>query len=146
MISAKIRFWLVKPQCTAATSPEEYFSNAESARSTPLIAFMVTPMRRSLGWSLPILNGALSLGLLADGSYGEGWNGVTGPVRGLLFGDVSQLLAQLIGVAGNAILVFVLAYGFFRFIDRVMGNRVPSEVEWTGLDSLEMGSQAYPHA
>jgi Amt family ammonium transporter len=90
--------------------------------------------------------GALALGLLADGSYGEGWNGVAGPVRGLLFGDASQFLAQLIGIATNAIVVFALAYAFFRLLDRVMGNRVPSEVEWTGLDSLEMGSQAYPHA
>ena len=31
--------------------------------------------------------GALALGLFADGSYGDGWNGVAGPVRGLLFGD-----------------------------------------------------------
>jgi Amt family ammonium transporter len=90
--------------------------------------------------------GALALGLLADGSYGEGWNGVAGPVRGLLFGDARQFLAQLIGVVCNAIVVFALAYAFFRLLDRLMGNRVPSEVEWTGLDSLEMGSQAYPHA
>jgi len=53
--------------------------------------------------------GALALGLLADGSYGEGWNGVAGPVRGLLFGDASQFLAQLIGIATNAIVVFALA-------------------------------------
>ncbi len=67
-------------------------------------------------------------------------------MRGLLFGDARQFVAQLIGVVCNAIVVFALAYGFFRLLDRVMGNRVPSEVEWTGLDSLEMGSQAYPHA
>jgi ammonia channel protein AmtB len=50
------------------------------------------------------------------------------------------------GVVCNAIVVFALAYGFFRLLDRLMGNRVPAEVEWTGLDSFEMGSQAYPHA
>lgn len=88
--------------------------------------------------------GALSLGLLADGTYGDGWNGVAGPVRGLLFGDSKQFVAQVIGVVVNAIVVFLLAYAFFRFIDRTMGNRVSAEVEWSGLDSLEMGSEAYP--
>jgi Amt family ammonium transporter len=88
--------------------------------------------------------GMLAVGLLADGSYGEGWNGVTGPVRGLLFGDAGQLAAQAIGVVVNAVVVFALAYGFFRVVERLVGNRVPSEVEWSGLDGLEMGSEAYP--
>ncbi len=88
--------------------------------------------------------GALALGLFADGTYGSGWNGVEGPVRGLLFGDPSQLAAQCIGIAANVIFVFPAAYGFFRLLDRVVGNRVPAEVEWAGLDTLEMGSDAYP--
>jgi ammonium transporter, Amt family len=89
--------------------------------------------------------GALALGLFADGSYGEGWNGVAGPVRGLLFGDASQFVAQLIGVAVNIVVVFGLAITFFVIIDRTIGNRVAAEVEWTGLDALEMGSDAYPN-
>jgi Amt family ammonium transporter len=88
--------------------------------------------------------GALSVGLLADGSGGDGWNGVPGPVRGLLFGDASQLLAQLIGVVTNLIFVFATAYVFFRALDRIIGNRVPADVELAGLDSTEMGSEAYP--
>jgi len=31
--------------------------------------------------------GILSVGLLADGTYGAGWNGVDGAVRGLFYGD-----------------------------------------------------------
>jgi ammonium transporter, Amt family len=88
--------------------------------------------------------GALSLGLFADGTYGVGWNGVVGPVRGLLFGDPSQLVAQVIGVGTNILFVFPVAYGFFRLTDRFVGNRVNAEVEFTGLDSSEMGSEAYP--
>ncbi|MFZ0886992.1 MAG: ammonium transporter, partial [Candidatus Binataceae bacterium] len=88
--------------------------------------------------------GALALGIFADGSYGEGWNGVAGPVRGLLFGDPSQLAAQLIGVVTNVIVIFALALAFFVIVERTIGNRVPAEVEWTGLDPLEMGSDAYP--
>jgi ammonium transporter, Amt family len=88
--------------------------------------------------------GALSLGLFADGTYGAGWNGVAGPVRGLLFGDARQLCAQLIGVVTNIVFVFPAAYGFFRLLGRLIGNRVPAEVELSGLDSTEMGSEAYP--
>jgi ammonium transporter, Amt family len=88
--------------------------------------------------------GALALGLFADGSYGDGWNGVAGPVRGLLYGDAGQFLAQLIGVTVNIVVVFGLSMAFFLIIDRTIGNRVIPEVEYSGLDSLEMGSEAYP--
>jgi ammonium transporter, Amt family len=88
--------------------------------------------------------GMLAVGLFADGSYGSGWNGVLGPVRGLFFGDGGQLLAQLVAMATNAAFVFGAAYGFFRLLDRLMGLRVPAEVEHAGLDTLEMGTDAYP--
>jgi ammonium transporter, Amt family len=88
--------------------------------------------------------GALAVGLFADGSFGEGWNGVSGPVRGLLFGDPGQLAAQVIGVVTNIAVVFGLAFLFFRSVERLVGNRVVPEVESTGLDELEMGSDAYP--
>ncbi len=87
--------------------------------------------------------GTLAVGLFADGSFGEGWNGVPGPVRGLLFGDGSQLVAQVVGVATNAVFVFGVSYAFFRALDRLVGNRVEAEVESEGLDELEMGSEAY---
>jgi len=88
--------------------------------------------------------GALALGLFADGSYGFGWNGVSGPVRGAFFGDAGQLLAQCLGVATNLVFVFGTSFGFFTLVERLMGNRVPAEVEHVGLDSLEMGTDAYP--
>jgi Amt family ammonium transporter len=88
--------------------------------------------------------GVLAVGLLADGSFGEGWNGVAGPVRGLLFGDAGQLVAQTIGLVTNAVFVFGTAYLLFVALDRLIGNRVAAEVETAGLDDLEMGSDAYP--
>jgi Amt family ammonium transporter len=88
--------------------------------------------------------GGIAVGLFADGSFGEGWNGVPGTVRGLLFGGGDQLLAQLAGVAANIVFVLGASYGFFRLVDRLLGNRVSPEVELTGLDSLEMGTDAYP--
>lgn len=90
--------------------------------------------------------GALALGIFADGTYGDGWNNVAGPVRGLLYGDASQFFAQLIGVTVNLVVVFTLAMLFFKITETTMGNRVLADVEWTGLDALEMGSDAYPHS
>jgi Amt family ammonium transporter len=87
--------------------------------------------------------GSLALGIFADGSYGAGWNGVADPVRGLLFGDPRQLVAQLIGVIANIAFVFSLSYVFFRLLDRLVGNRVTAEAEQAGLDVYEMGSGAY---
>ncbi len=45
--------------------------------------------------------GVISVGLLADGTsnYGGSWNGITGSVTGLFYGDASQLVAQLVGVS-----------------------------------------------
>jgi len=88
--------------------------------------------------------GSLAVGLFADGSSGDGWNGVSGPVRGILYGDASQLVAQLVGVLANLLVVFGLAFTFFRALERVLGNRVSAETELSGLDALEMGSDAYP--
>jgi ammonium transporter, Amt family len=90
--------------------------------------------------------GALALGLFADGTYGVGWNGVAGPVRGILFGDPGQLGAQCIGVVTNVVFVFGAASAFFWALERLMGNRVPPEVEHSGLDALEMGTDAYPRS
>ena len=68
--------------------------------------------------------GVLSVGLFADGTYGDGLNGVSGAVRGLFYGDASQLAAQSVGVLANIVFVFVSFYAFFKVVDVVMGNRV----------------------
>jgi Amt family ammonium transporter len=87
--------------------------------------------------------GAIAVGLLADGSYGEGWNGVAGPVRGLLFGDAGQLVAQVVGVATNVVVCLGLSLLFFYAVERLHGNRVSQEAEMSGLDATEIGSEAY---
>ncbi len=88
--------------------------------------------------------GVLSLGLFADGTYGEGFNGVAGTVKGLFYGVPSQFIAQCIGMLTNFIYVFIAAYAFFKILDRVMGLRVPPEVEIEGLDQAELAVTAYP--
>lgn len=87
--------------------------------------------------------GVLSLGIFADGVYGDGWNGVPGTVRGLLYGAPSQLIAEAIGVVTNFVVVFTLCYVFFRVLDALVGMRVSEEVEMQGLDVPEMGAEGY---
>jgi ammonium transporter, Amt family len=87
--------------------------------------------------------GCLALGLFADGTYGEGLNGVAGGVRGLFYGDGGQFLAQVIGVSTNIIYVGILGWVVFKLIDKVVGNRVSAEAELAGLDIPEMGTEGY---
>ncbi len=89
--------------------------------------------------------GILSLGLFADGSYGDGYNTISGGVRGLFYGDSSQFFAQVIGCAANVIWVFCAAFVALKIIGMVLGgNRVPAEAELQGLDIVDMGIPAYP--
>jgi Amt family ammonium transporter len=88
--------------------------------------------------------GVLSLGLFADGAYGDGWNGVPGTVKGLFYGDASQLAAQCVGTLTCIVFVFVTFYAFFTVVEKLMGNRVSAEAEIEGLDLPEMGVPGYP--
>jgi Amt family ammonium transporter len=88
--------------------------------------------------------GVLALGLFADGTYGDNYNGITGPVRGLFYGDASQFLAQVIGILTNAVFVFVVMYLFFRILDKIIPLRVMEEMEFAGLDQSEVAVMAYP--
>ncbi|MEO6056065.1 MAG: ammonium transporter [Gemmatimonadales bacterium] len=88
--------------------------------------------------------GILALGLLADGTYGAGWNGVDGNVTGLLYGDAGQFVAECIGGLANIVgvgLLTLVAWGITSLITG--GQRVSAEVEDMGLDLPEMGVLAY---
>jgi Amt family ammonium transporter len=89
------------------------------------------------------LFGCLALGLFADGTYGDGWNGVAGPVKGLFYGDASQFVAQVIGVGANLVYVGVMGYIVFKLIDVTVGHRVNPMDEVEGLDIPEMGLPGY---
>lgn len=88
--------------------------------------------------------GVIAVGLFADGTYGAGWNGVDGTVTGLFYGDASQLVAQLVGVAVLIVWAFGLSFVFFKVQHRIWGIRVTAEEELTGLDLPLMGALAYP--
>ena len=90
--------------------------------------------------------GVLSVGLLADGTsnYGGAWNGVTGSVTGLFYGDASQLAAQLVGISTLIGFVFTLSFLINLVVEFFVGHRVSIETEVAGLDLPEMGQLGYP--
>jgi ammonium transporter, Amt family len=90
--------------------------------------------------------GVLSVGLFADGTsnYGGSWNGVTGNVTGLFYGDASQLVAQLVGISTLIGVVFSISMVINLAIEFFIGHRVSAETELAGLDIPEMGQLGYP--
>ncbi len=88
--------------------------------------------------------GCLSIGLFADGTYGDGWNGVPGTVKGLFYGGgLGQLAAEVIGVVTCFVTVSILSIAVFKFAEALVGNRVSHESELEGLDVPEMGVAGY---
>jgi Amt family ammonium transporter len=80
--------------------------------------------------------GLLAVGIFADGTYGD--------VRGLITGEIGQLIAQLIDMA--AVVVWALVTGFilFSILKATIGLRASREEELAGLDVPEHGMPAYP--
>jgi Amt family ammonium transporter len=65
-------------------------------------------------------------------------------VRGLFYGDPSQLVAQLVGVSTLIGVVFSLSMVINLVIEFFIGHRVSAETELAGLDIPEMGQLGYP--
>ena len=88
--------------------------------------------------------GCLSLGLFADGTYGDGWNGVAGTVKGLFYGGgMGQFWAELIGVTTCFVTLSLLSLLVYFVAEKIAGNRVSLEDEIEGLDVPEMGVPGY---
>jgi ammonium transporter, Amt family len=87
--------------------------------------------------------GVLALGLFANGTYGQGLNGVARGVTGLFYGDGGQLVASVVGILANVAYVGGGTVLTFWIVNKIVGNRVSAEEEIAGLDLSEMGVQAY---
>jgi Amt family ammonium transporter len=97
--------------------------------------------------------GVISVGIFATGKYGAGWNGVirdewvqkagVDGVRGILYGDASQLMAQLVNAAVVIVFGFLMAWVWFTISNLITPIRVSREVELEGLDGPEMGVLGY---
>lgn len=100
------------------------------------------------------LFGVISLGLFANGKYGAGWNGVvreemvakygSDGVRGLFYGDPSQLYAQLLSCVAVIAVGGILGFILFKITNAITPMRVSKEDEVAGLDGPEMGAHGYP--
>jgi len=88
--------------------------------------------------------GVIAVGLFADGTYGSGWNGVAGNVKGLFYGNAGQLGAQLIDVVVGFVWAWGVTWLIFAAYKRWKAIRVPAEVELEGLDMPEFGAYCYP--
>jgi Amt family ammonium transporter len=95
----------------------------------------------------------VALGIFADGTYGAGWNGIgttrylniTGQgVTGLLYGDTTQFITQILGATLMAAYAFGVTFAVFKIVNAVFSMRVSAAVELEGLDVPEFGLPAYP--
>ena len=93
------------------------------------------------------LFGLLSVGVFANGKYGEEWNGSTSKgVKGIIKGDWGQLGAQALGAVTIVVVCGFMSYAFFAIQNKMTkgGIRSKAEDEIEGLDLAEMGVLAYP--
>jgi len=88
--------------------------------------------------------GLLALGLFADGHYGDGFNGVAGPVKGLFYGGTGQLWAQITSIFVLVAWCSLACIVFFVVCKKTIGLRSDEDAEIAGLDMPEMGALAYP--
>lgn len=90
--------------------------------------------------------GLLSLGLFADGTYGN-YTTEAPFVTGLFYGGGwEQLGAQAIGAVVCAAWAFGLGFIVFKVMDKVLGGiRVSPQEEIEGLDISEHGARGYPN-
>ena len=87
---------------------------------------------------LDSLLGLFSNDLAIDlGTAGQG-------VTGLLYGDASQFICQLIGASTAALWAFGSTFVVFKIVNAVRSMRPTAEDEHEGLDVPQFGLLAYP--
>jgi Amt family ammonium transporter len=80
--------------------------------------------------------GLLAVGIFADGTYGG--------VSGLVDGNASQIVLQIVDIVTVVVWTTVTAFLTFFLIKKTMGLRASKEEEISGLDVPEHGTEAYP--
>ena len=79
--------------------------------------------------------GALATGIFATEAVG----GYTG----LLYGNTTQFIAQLVGAGSAMLYAFVLTFVLVKLVELTVGLRVTEEEEYVGLDLAQHGERAY---
>ena len=79
--------------------------------------------------------GAIATGIFA--------NEAIGGYSGLIYGNIDQFIAQLIGAGAAIAYAFVVTIILAKIVDAVIGLRVSEEEEYVGLDISQHGEVAY---
>jgi len=79
--------------------------------------------------------GILAVGIFADGTYGD--------VSGLIVGNTSQIIAQIISAVVLIAYALIAGFAMFAIIKATIGLRASMEEEETGLDIPEHGISCY---
>ena len=87
--------------------------------------------------------GILSVGIFADGTYGN-YTTEAPHISGLIDGDGTQIVAQLLSMVVVVSWTAVTSAAVFFVIKQTIGLRVPEEDERAGVDATEQTGVAYP--
>jgi len=79
--------------------------------------------------------GAIAAGIFATSAVNE--------YTGLLYGNVEQFVAQVVGCIAAIVYTVVATYVIAKIVDATMGLRVSEEEEYVGLDISQHGESAY---
>jgi Amt family ammonium transporter len=79
--------------------------------------------------------GTIAAGIFATAAVNE--------YTGLLYGNVNQFVAQLVGCLAAIVYSVVVTYIIAKLVDATMGLRVSEEEEYVGLDISQHGETAY---
>ena len=79
--------------------------------------------------------GALATGIFATQAVGG--------YSGLLYGNASQFIVQIIGAGAAIIYAFILTFLIAKIVDIMIGLRVTEEEEYVGVDISQHGERAY---
>jgi Amt family ammonium transporter len=89
-------------------------------------------------WSIHGMGGLL--GALATGIFATA---AVNSYTGLLYGNISQFIAQVIAVCASVSYSFIVTLVLVKVLDSTIGMTVKEEEEYVGLDISQHGEQAY---
>jgi Amt family ammonium transporter len=70
--------------------------------------------------------------------------GIWGTIAVVFYNGDASLVTQITGIIAYGVFTFVVSYILWMVLKGVMGIRVSEEAEIQGLDTSELGMEAYP--
>ena len=70
--------------------------------------------------------------------------GIWGTIAVVFYNGDASLVTQITGIIAYGVFTFVVSYVLWTVLKGVMGIRVSEEAEIQGLDTSELGMEAYP--